>query len=144
MIKTEGDKFSAQDHFFIFALFVLMELWVCVQGENQCSCLHTLWFKLLFHSFSLGKMTELSLRVHRIIVYLWEAFRLTPKGIGPMRKTSTAVANVFPYYLRETRKEWSGSSLQVLENNWTKRGQWVFHSPHLPNIENTNLNKIFL
>ena len=37
MIKTEGDKFSAQDHFFIFALFVLMELWVCVQGENQGS-----------------------------------------------------------------------------------------------------------
>ena len=41
MIKIEGDKFSAQDHFFIFALFVLMELWVGVQGENQCSCLHT-------------------------------------------------------------------------------------------------------
>ena len=81
MIKTEGDKFSAQDHFFIFALFVLMELWVGVQGEIQCSCC-THSDKLLYHSFSLGKMTELSLRVHRIIDNLKEAFRLSPKGIG--------------------------------------------------------------
>ena len=60
-----------------------------------------------------------------------------------MRKTSTSVDKVFPYYLRETTKKWSGSSLQVLENHWTKSGHWVFHS-HLPNIENANLNKIFL
>ena len=71
MIKRGEDKFCAQDHFFIFALFVLMELWVGVQGEIQCSS-----------QFQLGKMIELSLRVHSVIDYLKEAFRLTPKNIG--------------------------------------------------------------
>ena len=81
MIKRGEDKFSAQDHFFIFALFVLTELWVGVQGEIQCSCC-THSDKLLYHSFSLGKITEMSVRVQSIIDYLKEAFRLSPKGIG--------------------------------------------------------------
>ena len=81
MMKRGEDKFSAQDHFFIFALFDLMELWVSVKGKSNVLA-YTLSDKLLCHSFSLGKMTEMSFRVQSIIDYLKEAFRLTPKGIG--------------------------------------------------------------
>ena len=142
MIKIEGDKFSAQDHFFIFALFVLMELWVGVQGEIQCSCLHTLW-QTLISQFQLGeddRAVSQSSEHHRLFD---RSIQVDSQRHRPMRKTSTSVDKVFPYYLRETTKEWSGSSLQVPENHWTKSGHWVFHS-HLPNIENANLNKIFL
>lgn len=80
MIKRE-DKFGAQDHFFIFALFVLMgSAWMCKGKSIVLAC--TLSDKLLCHSFSLGNMTEMSLRVQSIIDYLKEAFRLTPKGTG--------------------------------------------------------------
>ena len=143
MIKRGEDKFSAQDHFLIFALFVLMELWVGVQGEIQCSCLHTLW-QTLISQFQLGeddRDVSQSSEHHRLFE---GSIQVESQRHRPMRKTSTSVDKVFPYYLRETRKEWSGSSLQILENHWTKSGQWVFHSPHLPNIENANLKKIFL
>ena len=132
MIKRGENKFSAQNHFFIFSLFVLMELWVGVQGENQGSS-----------QFQLGEERAVtqSSEHHR---QFERSIQVDSQRHRLMRRTSISVDKVFPYSLRETRKEWSGSSLQVLENNWTKRGQWVFHSPHLPNIENTDLNKIFL
>ena len=143
MIKRGEDKFSAQDHFFIFALFVLMELWVGVQGEIQCSCLHTLW-QTLISQFQLGeddRDVSQSSEHHRLFE---GSIQVESQRHRPMRKTSTSVDKVFPYCLRETRKEWSGSPLQILENHWTKSGHWVLHSPYLPNIENANLKKIFL
>jgi hypothetical protein len=143
MIKRGEDKFSAQDHFFIFALFVLMKLWVGVQGEIQCSCLHTLW-QTFISQFQLGednRDVSQSSEHHRLFE---RSIQVESQRHRPMRKTSTSVDKMFPYYLRETTKEWSGSSLQVLENHWTKSGQWIFHSPYLPNVENANLRKIFL
>lgn len=142
-MKRGEDKFSAQDHFFIFALFVLMELWVGVQGEIQCSCLHTLW-QTLMSQFQLEEddrdVTQSS-QHHRVFE---GSIQVDSQRHMLMRKKSTRVDKVFPYYLRETMRESSGSSLQVPENHWTKSGLWVFHSPHLPNIENANLKKTFL
>ena len=119
MMKRGEDKFSAQDHFFIFALFVLMELWVSVQGEIQCSCLHTFW-QTLMSQFQLGEDDRdviQSSQHHRVFE---RSIQVDSQSHRVMRKTSTHVYKVFPYYLRETTNEWPGSSLQVPENHWTK------------------------
>lgn len=62
----------------------------------------------------------------------------------PVRKTCTAVANVFPYYLRRQGKSDQATPCNYLRITEQKSGHWVFHSPLSPNSENANLNKIFL
>ena len=89
------------------------------QGEIQCSCLHTFW-QTLMSQFQLGEDD-------RDVIQSSEHHRLLERSIQVdsqrhrlMRKTSTHVDKVSPYYLRETTNKWPGSSLQVLENHWTK------------------------
>ena len=114
----------------------------CARG-NPMFLLHTLW-QTLISQFQLGeddRAVTQSSQHHRLFE---RSIQVDSQRHRPMRKTSTSVDKMFPYYLRETTKDWSGSSLQVLENHWAKTGQWVFHSPYLPNVENANLKKIFL
>lgn len=85
--RLKGTSSVHKTIFFIFAVFVLMELWNCrCAGKTMFYfCTHS-QLNSYFIVSAWGKMIRLSLRVHRIIDYLWEAFRLTPEGIGQWGK----------------------------------------------------------